>query len=161
MICWRNDLKSIMSRRQQGFTLLEMILVLGVAGCLAVVAIPNIQPAIASMQLQSATRDVASALRHSRGLALSRGRTAEFVLNVNQHFYKVAGRHKPYALPASVKLSLFTADYLMAEGQGSIVFYPDGSASGGRVTLEGSGKTNLVDVNWLTGGVVIRENIND
>jgi len=144
-----------------GFTLLEMILVLVVAAVVAVVAIPNLQPAIANMQLKSATADVASALRHTRGLALERGREAEFVLNVNQHYYKIAGRHKPYALPSDVKLSLFTADFLMSEGQGSILFYPDGSASGGRVTLTGAGKKRLVDVNWLTGGVVIREEAND
>lgn len=147
--------------RSQGFTLLEMILVLVVAGFLAVVAVPNIQPTIAAMQLKSATQDVASALRHTRGQALSKGREAEFVLNVNQHFYKTAGRQKPYALPTSVKLSLFTADFLKSEGQGSIVFYPDGSASGGRVTLQGAGRTRLVDVNWLTGGVVIREESNE
>lgn len=141
----------------QGFTLLEMILVLVIAAVLAAVALPNIQPAIAAMQLQAAARDVASALRHTRGQALSWGREAEFVLNVDKHSYRVAGRNKAYALPESVKLGLFTADFLMGEGQGSILFYPDGSASGGRVSLEGAGKTRLVDVNWLTGAVVLRE----
>ena len=144
-----------------GFTLLEMILVMVVAAVVAVVAVPNFQPAIANMQLKSATADVASALRHTRGEALSQGREAEFVLNVNQHFYKITGRKKPYALPTSVTLKLFTADFLTSEGQGSILFYPDGSASGGRVTLEGAGKTRLVDVNWLTGAIVVREETND
>jgi len=141
----------------QGFTLLELILVLAIAALAMAVAVPNLQPAIANAQLRAATQDIASALRHTRGRALSLGREAEFVLNVNRHFYKVAGRGKPYALPDSVKLSLFTADYLQGEGQGSIVFYPDGSATGGRVTLKGAGKTRLVDVNWLTGAVVVRE----
>ncbi|MFM8332280.1 MAG: GspH/FimT family pseudopilin [Candidatus Methylumidiphilus sp.] len=142
-----------------GFTLLEMMLVLVVAALLAAVAVPNMQPAMASMQLRSATQDVASALRHTRGQALSRGREAEFALNVKKHFYRVAGRHKPYVLPESVKLELFTADMLMDadEGQGRIVFYPDGSASGGRVTLSGAGRVWVVDVNWLTGGVAVRE----
>lgn len=144
-------------RSSHGFTLLELILVLVVAAIAAAVAVPNLQPAMANAQLKAATQDVASALRHTRGEALSRGREAEFVLNVNRHFYRVAGRHKPYALSDSVKLSLFTADFLMSEGQGSIVFYPDGSSSGGRVTLKGAGKTRLVDVNWLTGAVVVRE----
>jgi len=108
-------------------------------------------------QLRAATQDVASALRHTRGQALSLGREAEFVLNVNRHFYRVVGRSKPYPLPDSVKLSLFTADFLQSEGQGSIVFYPDGSATGGRITLKGAGKIRLVDVNWLTGAVVVRE----
>jgi general secretion pathway protein H len=149
--CLSND------QSAHGFTLLEMMLVLVVAALLAAVAVPNMQPAIATMQLKTAAQDIASALRHTRGQALSQGKEAEFVLNVNRHFYRVAGRRKPYALPESVKLSLFTADFLMDEGQGSIVFYPDGSASGGRVTLEGAGKKRLVDVNWLTGNITVRE----
>ncbi len=133
------------------------MLVLGIAALAATVAVPNLQPVIAAMQLQSATRDVASALRYTRGEALSRGREASFVLNVRQHFYRITGRPKPYFLPDSVKLSLFTADFLTGEGQGSIIFYPDGSSTGGRVTLQGAGKTRVVDVVWLTGNVVIRE----
>ena len=140
-----------------GFTLLELILVLAIAAIAAAVAVPNLQPAMVNAQLRAATQDVASALRHTRGQALSLGREAEFVLNVNRHFYRVVGRSKPYPLPDSVKLSLFTADFLQSEGQGSIVFYPDGSATGGRITLKGAGKIRLVDVNWLTGAVVVRE----
>jgi general secretion pathway protein H len=145
----------------RGFTLLELILVLVIGAALAAVAVPNMGPAMTNMQLRTATQDIASALRHARGQALSQGREAEFVLNVERHFYRVAGRAKPYVLPDSVKLELFTADFLMDEGQGSIVFYPDGSASGGRVTLKGAGKTKLVDVNWLTGGIVVRDDTDD
>lgn len=143
--------------RAQGFTLLEIIVVMVIAAIAMATVAPNLQPAIAAMQLQAATRDVASALRHTRTQALGRGQEAEFLLNVRRHFYKVSGRAKPYALPDSVKLSLFTADFLMDEGQGAIVFFPDGSATGGRVTLEASGKKRTVDVNWLTGAVTVRE----
>lgn len=146
-----------MIAKVQGFTLLELFLVLVVAALAAAVAVPNLQPAMVNAQMRSATQDVASALRHVRGVALSQGREAAFMLDVKRHNYQVTGRGKPYTLPDSVKLSLFTADYLQGEGWGSIVFYPDGSATGGRVTLQGAGKTRLVDVNWLTGAVVIRE----
>jgi general secretion pathway protein H len=143
---------------ERGFTLLEMILVLVIAATVAAVAVPNFQPALANMQLRAATRDVASALRHVRGQALSRGREAVFSLNVDRHTYQVSGRRKDYALPASVRLGLFTAEAeLSGEGQGSIRFYPDGSSTGGRVSLEAAGKKRLVDVNWLTGAVLIRE----
>lgn len=133
------------------------MLALVIAGLAAAVVVPNFQPAIASMQMRSAVQDIASALRHTRGQALSRGQEAEFVLNVKQHSYQVAGRRKAYSLPSSVKLNLFTADYLMSEGQGSIVFYPDGSSTGGRVTLEAAGRKQIVDIVWLTGAIVIRE----
>lgn len=147
--------------RLAGFTLLELMVVLVVAALAAAVAVPNVQPAIEALRMRSATQDVASALSHVRGQALSLGKEAEFTLDVERHSYSVTGRLKPYALPESVKLSLFTADFLQAEGRGRIVFYPDGSASGGRVSLEGGGKKRLVDVVWLTGNVVVREEADD
>lgn len=143
---------------QHGFTLLEMILVLVIAATVAAVAVPNLEPALANMQLRAATRDIASALRYARGQALSRGREAVFSLDVDRHIYQVSGRRKAYGLPISVQLGLFTAETeLSGQGQGSIRFYPDGSSTGGRVSLDAMGKRRLVDVNWLTGAVVIRE----
>lgn len=148
--------------RLAGFTLLEMLLALVIAGLLMAVAVPNFGPLLTRAQLYSATRDVASGLRHARGLALIRGKEAEFELNVNRHSYRVTGRNKAYGLPDSVRLSLYTADTeTMDEGTGRIRFFPDGSATGGRVTLEGGGQQRAVDVSWLTGEVRIRENPKD
>jgi general secretion pathway protein H len=144
--------------RISGFTLLEILLALVIAGALMAVAAPNFGPAIARAQLYSATRDVASALRHARGQAVIRGREAAFELDVDRHRYRVTGRNKPFTLPSPVRLSLYTAESeTVDEGTGRIRFFPDGSATGGRVTLEGGGQKRMVDVSWLTGEVKIRE----
>lgn len=134
------------------------MVVLVAAALLAAVAVPNMMPAIAAMRMRGATSDVASALRYVRGQALSRGREAVFYLDVERHYYQVSGRRKNFPLPPSVKLELFTAEQeLSGQGGGSIRFYPDGSATGGRVTLDAGNKKGLVDVNWLTGAIVVRE----
>lgn len=139
-----------------------MLLALVIAGLLMAVAVPNFGPTLARAQLYSATRDVASGLRHARGQALIRGKDAEFELNVDRHSYKVSGRNKAYGLPGSVRLSLYTAETeTLDEGTGRIRFFPDGSSTGGRVTLEGGGQKRAVDVSWLTGEVRIRENPSD
>ncbi|MGX2039069.1 GspH/FimT family pseudopilin [Methylocaldum sp. MU1018] len=144
--------------RSFGFTLLEMLLALSVAAALTAVAVPNIAPMLTRAQLTAAARDVASGLRYARGQALSEAREASFELNVNRGTYRVSGRRKNFSLPGSVRLSLYTAEREAGEdGIGSIRFFPDGSSTGGRVTLEAAGKKRLVDVNWLTGEVVIRE----
>jgi general secretion pathway protein H len=142
----------------RGFTLMEMMLVLAIAAALTAVAVPNLQPALAAMRLRGAASDVASALRHVRGHALSSGREATFTLDIKRHAYQVSSRAKSYALPDSVRLRLFTAEQeLVGEDLGRIRFFPDGSATGGRVTLEAGGNRRLVDVNWLTGDVTVRE----
>lgn len=146
-----------------GFTLLEIMLVLVIAGVLMAVAVPNFGPAVSRAQLHSATRDIASALRYSRGQALVRGREAEFELDVARRRYKVPGRSKSYSLPDPVRLSLYTAESeTLSEGIGRIRFFPDGSATGGRVTLEVGGRKRRVDVSWLTGEIkVLEDDVDD
>lgn len=141
---------------------MEMILVLVIAALLTAVAVPNLQPAMATMRLRGAASDIASALRHVRGLALGRGKETVFSLNVARHVYRVTGRAKSYALPDSVRLQLFTADKELVDAEeGNIRFYPDGSATGGRITLEAAGQRRLVDVNWLSGEITVREERED
>lgn|GEM_PF-188469 len=145
-----------------GFTLLEMLIVLVIAAILMATLIPNFAPAIARAQLYSATRDIASALRHTRGLAMVTKRDALFELNIEHHSYRVTGRPKAYPLPPEVELSLYTtATETMDEGTGRIRFFPDGSATGGRVTLTANKQKKVVDVNWLTGEVRMGEDDGD
>ncbi|MDD2769520.1 MAG: GspH/FimT family pseudopilin [Methylococcus sp.] len=140
--------------RGRGFTLLEMLLVLGLGAILMAVAVPNVIPAIESAQLSSASRDVASGLRFARGQALSRRQEVRFTLDVPAHLYQVSTRPKVFGLPSAVALRLFTASgEVEGEGRGSIRFFPDGSSTGGRVTLEAAGRKRLIDVNWLTGRI--------
>ncbi|QJD30701.1 GspH/FimT family pseudopilin [Methylococcus geothermalis] len=140
--------------RGHGFTLLEMLLVLGIGTILLAVAVPNVMPAIEAARLSSAARDVASGLRFARGQALSRRQEVRFTLDVAGHRYQVSTRPKAFGLPSAVALKLFTASgEVEGEGVGSIRFFPDGSSTGGRVTLEAAGRKRLIDVNWLTGRI--------
>lgn len=124
--------------------------------------VPNFGPAIARAQLYSATRDVASALRYTRGQALIKGQDALFELNTLQNTYRVTGRAKLYQLPSEIELGLFTTTTeTLDEGTGRIRFFPDGSATGGRVTLISSKQARVVDVNWLTGEVRIGDKEDD
>lgn len=145
-------------RSLQGFTLLEMLLVLTLAAALMTLVVPNFGPLLARAQLYSATRDVASALRHVRGQALVRGRSTEFELAVDEHWYRISGRKKPYSLPKNIGLGLYTAESeTVDEGMGRIRFFADGSSTGGKVTLRSDSAKREVTVNWLTGEVVVRE----
>lgn len=145
-----------------GFTLLELLLALVIAAALMAVVMPQFAPAIARAQLYSAARDVASALRHARGQAMITGRESAFELDVERRTYRVSTRAKAYRLPSSITVSLYTTlTDTVNEAQGRIRFFPDGSATGGRVTLAGGGQQRVVDVNWLTGAVRIREDVDE
>ena len=68
----------------------------------------------------------------------------------------VTGGHGPHSLPRELELKLYTAQQEVAsERKGAIRFYPDGSSTGGRITVASGERKFLVDVDWLTGRVTI------
>lgn len=141
-----------------GFTLFEMLLTLALAAGLTLIAMPNFGPAIDSARLKSTSRDVVSALRHARSLALRQRREIRFTLDIHQHIYTLSDKPKIYRLPETIELKLFTADSeVIDQGRGSVLFFPDGSSTGGRVTLVAGPRKRLIDINWLTGYVSLTE----
>ncbi|MGH8550603.1 MAG: GspH/FimT family pseudopilin [Methylococcales bacterium] len=140
----------------RGFTLLEMLLVLTIAVVAMVLVVPNFSKGLDSVRLQSASREIASSLRYLRGHAVSKNKETEFNVDVKTNVYHITGRNNAYSIPHTIRMRLVTADTeVSGEDQGTIRFYPDGSSSGGRVTLEAGNRKRLVDVNWLTGHIEI------
>lgn len=83
-----------------------------------------------------------------------KGEDAVFELDTANNVYKITGRKKSYSIPESIELSLFTTTTeTLSDNSGRIRFFPDGSATGGRVTLIGKNQTLVIDINWLTGEI--------
>ena len=140
----------------RGFTLVELlvVLVILVAG-LSIIG-PNISSGQSSTQIKAAARDMGSALRFVRGQALATQQPARFSLDLTQNSYRVAGRDKTYQIPKNIEITLVTAQSeITGEGQAQIVFFPDGSSYGGRITLELEAFKKQIDINWLTGNVKV------
>ncbi|MGH6644655.1 MAG: GspH/FimT family pseudopilin, partial [Bradyrhizobium sp.] len=65
---------------------------------------------------------------------------------------------KPTEIKRSLGLRLVTADdQVLDHGVGRIVFFPDGSASGGGLRLLAGTKHVDVRVDWMTGAVHVTE----
>ena len=142
---------------QCGFTIVELMVVLAIGVVAFSTIMPNFSAGTSSARFKSAARDIASALRHVRGRAVSTLKQAEFFIDVEKNIYRVSGKDKEYRVPEKIQLGLFTAESeLTGDQQGIIRFFPDGSSTGGRVTLEEGNRKRLVDVNWLTGLITIR-----
>ena len=141
----------------QGFTLIEMIVVLIIAVLAMSVVGPKFTAGFAGAQLKAAVNDVASALRYTRGQAISTGQEAVFTLDVDQRSYTISTRKKVYQLADDLDLTVNTAQSeINGEGQGSIRFFSDGSSSGGRIEIVSGNRKRYVDINWLTGQILIQ-----
>lgn len=145
-------------RDQRGFTLLELLLVLVIAATSYAMVVRLSSGGMSGAELKSAARAVAAGLRDARGTAIATQESASFTLDVEQRSMEVSGARRPRSLPQRLDLKIYTAQSEVVDGKrGAIRFYPDGSSTGGRVTLASGERQFLVDVDWLTGRVTIKE----
>ncbi len=132
------------------------MLALGVALYVLLASIPFGKASAAD--LKAAARSVASGLRTAQSKALTSRRDALLTVDMESREFITTGELSPHQLPSNIDLKLFTAQSeVTSEHSGSIRFFPDGSSTGGRVTVESGERKYLVDVDWLTGRVAINE----
>ena len=145
-------------RSQRGFTLLEVIIVfvLGVIIYAVILSAP-IGKASAG-DLKAAARSLASGLRTAQTMAMATRRDALLTVDMESRQYITTGEHEARKLPSNIDLKLYTAQTeVTSDHTGSIRFYPDGSSTGGRITVASGERKYFVDVDWLTGRVAINE----
>ena len=144
--------------RRFGFTLLELMVVLVVAAVAMGLVVPHFGAALAGMELRAAARDVASALRFARGRAVSLQRETAVVIDLEARTYRIegVGDDRTHDLGRNTGLHLITGrSEVRGDSEGAISFFPDGSSTGGRLTLDSGNRSHVVDVRWLTGRVSI------
>jgi general secretion pathway protein H len=143
--------------RPRGFTLIELLVVLVLAGMMYALVPPMFGAGMAGAELKQAARQLAAGLRQTRGDAIKQHKDLALTLDIDGRIFKIGDVARVYQLPRMVDLKVFTAQSEVSERAAAIRFYPDGSSTGGRVTLVHGDKQFLVDVDWLTGRVTITE----
>ncbi len=142
-----------------GFTLIELLAVLFILAFVAAVVVPSLGGG-AAIELRSAARSLAAGLRHTRNRALNDNRSAVLDLDVVKREFRLPGEQRVRKLPKRIDIVLFTArSEQQSEQRGAIRFFPDGSSTGGRITLSTDSMRYLVNVDWLTGKVDVLESV--
>ena len=142
----------------KGFTLIELLVVMAIVGIMVVAVASNIGSGNQSTVLNGAAREVASAMRYARGHAMTHRKESTFQFDLEENSYQVTDKFKEYKLSKDIEVTLDVAQSQAQDNrQGAIRFFPDGSSTGGRVTLEIEENKRQLDVNWLTGQVEISE----
>jgi len=147
-----------MKRRVIGFTLLEVIIVLALGAVIYAVVLAGPFAKASAADLKSAARSLASGLRTAQTTAMATRRDALLTLDMDSREYLATGEERTHKLPDNIDIKLYTAQAEVTSAKrGSIRFYPDGSSTGGRITVAAGERKYLVDVDWLTGRVSIDE----
>jgi general secretion pathway protein H len=133
------------------------MVVLAILGIALALSLPALHRAFPALELKSATHATLVALREARALAI--GGNREVVLFVDltgRRLWLEAGT--PIRLDARLGLTLTTATReVINQGIGGVRFYPDGSSTGGRVALTLEGKSQVINIEWLTGRAYVAQ----
>ena len=135
-----------------GMSLIEVLLVLGIIAAAYAIAMPNVRGASKSTELRVLANDLTSHLRATRASAIARGRPVGIMFDIAGPSYTTESNGRTIALPRDIGVSVTTAREIARQGaMARMLFFPDGSASGGNIVFSRSQQRLVVGVEWLTG----------
>lgn len=138
-----------------GFSLLELMVVLVLITTATALTATVISSGLPGQQLHGAAREMAAQLRYTRAQAIVTGKSQVFLLNADSRDW-TAPNHRHGTLPKAVQIVATSARNEQPQnGVAAFRFFPDGSATGGRLKLQHDRAAWQLDIDWLTGQVTV------
>lgn len=140
---------------EAGASLLEVVVVFVILVAAAAAARPATLRSTVAAEHHRVVSEIAATLRHARTRAIVSNQEIAFVLQPEARTWRL-GESAPRLLPAELQATMTAASALArSDGEVPLVFFPDGTASGGTLVLTGSARTARIAVDWLSGAVAI------
>jgi general secretion pathway protein H len=134
-----------------GFTLLEMLVVVTILALVGVLVVPLLARPPDGLRLEAATRDVVGALRLTRAAAVTQNIEMTLIIDADKRTIESpAIPQKALAPDIVVKLTIAKPEQV-GPSRGGFRFFPDGSSTGGDLTLTMRERKMRICVNWMTG----------
>ncbi len=142
-------------RRACGFSLLEITIAIAIVATLTALAATSLVPATGRMRLRAEVREIVGLMSDARTRAITTRQVSMIELDASN-------RRVFYGEPLLVRQLPATMSLRVAGEEGNrdrlrIVFYPEGSASGGAFAIDDRYRSIAVLVDWLTGRIAIDE----
>ena len=136
-------------RREAGFSLMELLVALTILALAMGVVSLSVSRRSPTFEMRKAASETASLVREARIAAQSTGRAERVVFDAEARRITGPG-NASVSVPEGIETSLVSS---ASAGPSAIVFFPDGSSTGGKLTFEILGRRETVTVDWLTSRV--------
>lgn len=140
--------------RKNGFTLLEMLVVITIIALMTTIVGLNMRGKQGT-DLDSVGRTLVADLRYVRSKALVGSADSALTFDVASRKYFSRDATIDRSLPQEISIAVTVDERDIGGTRGRIVFYPDGSSSGGKIRLIKNGRQLEVVTTWLNGYVSI------
>lgn len=134
-----------------GYTLLELMIVIFIISLIYYALSTGFKKTTAKTTKQ-AISELIQAINHTRSYAVLKKQTQRLDVNLSTHCYLFTDIQQQTCLAEHA----ITATGLNDGGDPTLInyqFFPDGSASGGHIIIDG----NRIDINWITGRATVHE----
>lgn len=146
---------------EEGFTLIEMIIVVILMGLLAALSAPAISKSLTNLKLNTSARRLSAVLRNTRSKAIADKKNYEITFNLEEgsYSYPAGNSSKSTSLPDGIT---FREIEDVGNDEETIHFYPKGNSSGGKILLAAeTEKFFRVEVEAISGRVKVKRGEDD
>jgi general secretion pathway protein H len=133
-----------------------MLLVVALLAAASLLGMAAMRGGFDGIALRSNAKEIAAQLRYTRAQAIASGKPQRFTLDPRGRRWTAPGG-RAGEIPRRLAITFYGAREVQPRaGEGAIVFFADGAATGGRIRLASKRAAWNVDVAWLTGAVKLR-----
>ncbi|MBA4392328.1 MAG: hypothetical protein C0407_02130 [Desulfobacca sp.] len=136
---------------QKGFSLVELLIVIGLSGILTLIAIPNIGSIVNNSRLKGAARIVWGDLQNAKMTAIKTNASVSVTFNTNTDYSYPKGGGTTFTRNLATEYPNIT---VTNSGGGTITFGSTGVTSNATVTIQGASASKTISV-YGTGRVII------
>jgi general secretion pathway protein H len=143
-------------RREEGFTLIEIVCVMAMIAILAAIILPAIPSGTSQSRLEAYAVQAATLLKADHDAAIRRRTRITTEVSALSRRIRSGANGLALQLPRDVRFDAALASTCNRRAAGTTIdFFPSGMSCGGTIGLTRFGNGYQIRVNWLTGGVEV------